>query len=95
MARSLKALLYDRARQHDDKRKLSKRRHRKAYRQRHPLKVKAWNLFNNALRRGEVTRQACEVCGGTDGLQAHHENYRWPLKVRWLCREHHRMVTYV
>lgn len=31
----------------------------------------------------------CEVCG-TDEVDAHHEDYRYPLRVRWLCKEHHR-----
>ena len=36
----------------------------------------------------ELTRQPCEVCGAPYAL-AHHEDYREPLAVVWLCRRHH------
>jgi hypothetical protein len=44
----------------------------------------------NALRRGRLVRQACEVCGTTTRVQAHHDDYGKPLSVRWLCFTHHR-----
>ena len=31
----------------------------------------------------------CQVCGKRKPLQAHHEDYREPLAVQWLCRRHH------
>ncbi len=40
-----------------------------------------------ALRHGELSREWCEVCG--DEAQAHHDDYRRPLDVRWLCPKHH------
>lgn len=43
----------------------------------------------NALRRGELERLPCEVCGRTP-TQGHHDDYDQPLDVRWLCLEHHR-----
>lgn len=43
----------------------------------------------NAIARGELTRQPCEVCGEVT-VDAHHDDYSQPLKVRWLCRYHHR-----
>ena len=42
----------------------------------------------NAIRRGILQRQPCEVCGRED-VHAHHEDYSQPLSVRWLCPEHH------
>lgn len=42
-----------------------------------------------AVRAGRLERRPCEVCGGFD-VEAHHEDYRRPLQVRWLCRPHHR-----
>ncbi len=41
-----------------------------------------------AIKRGEITRGICEVCGVSD-VQGHHEDYSKPLEVRWLCRKHH------
>lgn len=54
-----------------------------------------------AIRRGKLVRQPCEVCGrkpwcrngGHPGAYqsviAHHDDYDRPLDVRWLCTEHH------
>lgn len=40
-------------------------------------------------RRGKLVPKPCEVCGETD-VQMHHDDYRRPLDVRWLCAKHHR-----
>ena len=55
----------------------------------YPVQAHAHKLVAAAIRRGDLTRMACEVCGNplTD---AHHEDYDRPLDVRWLCRKHHR-----
>ena len=47
--------------------------------------------YESAMRAGVLKRGCCEFCGDhkTDG---HHEDYRQPYKVRWLCRKHHAMV---
>ena len=41
-----------------------------------------------AIERGDLVRGVCEVCADpkTDG---HHDDYKKPLDVRWLCRKHH------
>lgn len=51
-------------------------------------KYRAHLAVQRALKSGDLVRQACEVCGylRTD---AHHDDYCAPLKVRWLCRQHH------
>lgn len=43
----------------------------------------------NAIRDGRLERKPCEVCGDVKS-QAHHDDYRKKLSVRWLCFKHHR-----
>src|SRR5260370_14798419 len=42
-----------------------------------------------ALKAGKLIKQPCEVCGTTENIHAHHEDYSKPLDVRWLCASHH------
>lgn len=61
-----------------------------------PGRYRATYAVSNALRDGRLHRLPCEQCGAR--AQAHHDDYRRPLVVRWLCRkhhlEHHGMVSY-
>lgn len=57
--------------------------------QKNPEKRKAHNILNTALHAGKITRQPCQVCGSTQRVEAHHEDYSKPLEVEWLCRKHH------
>jgi len=52
-------------------------------------KRKANTIVGNALRSGSLKRLPCEVCRTTKEVQAHHEDYRFPMDVRWLCKTHH------
>lgn len=51
----------------------------------------ARNAVGQKIRRGQMERGKCEVCGSTD-TQAHHEDYGKPFDVRWLCDLHHRSL---
>jgi hypothetical protein len=53
-----------------------------------PAQKRAQNLVSAALRRNQITRQPCEICGSIK-VEAHHDDYSKPLEVRWLCRVHH------
>ena len=44
---------------------------------------------NNAIHRGELERQPCEVCGATENVHGHHDDYSKPFNIRWLCPPHH------
>jgi hypothetical protein len=46
-------------------------------------------ITSRAIRRGELVRQPCEVCGNPRS-HAHHDDYSKPLEVRWLCAGHHK-----
>lgn len=52
-------------------------------------RVLARQTTNNAIRYGKLTPRPCEVCG-RKRVEAHHDDYSKPLKVRWLCATHHR-----
>lgn len=45
---------------------------------------------HSALKTGRLTRCPCEICGATNSVQAHHDDYSKPLDVMWLCVTHHR-----
>ena len=63
--------------------------------------IKKWRLKNSlnkdiirqkvrrALKLGLLKKEPCEVCGELK-VEAHHPDYRSPLRVNWLCRIHHR-----
>lgn len=55
----------------------------------HPLEVLAHQYVRSAIRRGLLSREPCEVCGA-ETVDAHHDDYEQPRKVRWLCRLHHK-----
>lgn len=59
------------------------------WRENNALKRKAHIIVGNAIKYGKLKKLPCEVCRSTDGVHAHHEDYRFPLDVRWLCVDHH------
>lgn len=59
------------------------------YNEKYPKKYKAKSQVNNALRSKKLLKEPCEICGKTK-VHGHHDDYDKPLKVRWLCAEHHR-----
>lgn len=82
---------YEKERNGRASRKRDKLNYQRIKRQRYPAKAKAWNAVSNAIRDGRLARSPCEKCGELE-VQAHHENYEEPLKVRWLCFSCHRSV---
>jgi ribosomal protein S27AE len=56
---------------------------------RHPAMIRAHKRVAYAVKKGNLVRQPCEVCGETK-VQAHHDDYSKPLEVRWFCDVHHR-----
>lgn len=45
--------------------------------------------LNNAITKGEIVRQFCEVINCKNIGEAHHDDYSKPLDVKWLCKAHH------
>ncbi|WP_291409970.1 hypothetical protein [Devosia sp.] len=58
------------------------------WRRRHPGKYAAHLAVQKALKSGALIKTPCEVCGEPK-VDAHHDDYRFPLAVRFLCRRHH------
>ena len=61
----------------------------KEYRDRYPKKYKAQTMINNAIRDGKIKKMPCETCGDEKSC-GHHDDYAYPLSVRWLCQSHHK-----
>ena len=45
--------------------------------------------LNNAIEYGKIKRGKCSICG-KDNAEGHHENYKKPFDVVWLCTKHHK-----
>lgn len=60
------------------------------YIKKYPVKYAAHILVSNYVRDGKLTRKPCEICGDEKRIHAHHDDYAYPLDVRWLCAAHHR-----
>lgn len=65
------------------------KQYRDNYKQRFPNKYKAHNMVSNAIRDKKLFKEPCEICGTTEKIHAHHDDYLKPLNVRWLCAAHH------
>ncbi len=57
---------------------------------RNPGAIRAVSKLNDAIRRGHLIKQPCQVCGRVDHVHGHHDDYSKPLHVMWLCPVHHR-----
>lgn len=79
-------------RYHRENPEISRRASRLA-RERHPEKIKARNVINNAIYRGALEKPArCESCKQlteSRKLHAHHQDYDKPWDVDWLCNACH------
>ena len=75
--------------QKTDKGKIVQEQSRSKYKRNNPIKVKAVQKINNAVRDGVVKKGCCEVCGSTYRIHGHHTDYSKPLDVMWLCSKHH------
>ncbi len=60
----------------------------KALAQNNKLRRAANVITGNAIRDKKLIKLPCEVCGKKK-VEAHHDDYNYPLSVRWLCRKHH------
>jgi hypothetical protein len=52
-------------------------------------KIFARSYVRMKVKRGTMKREDCELCGATEKITSHHENYDQPFNVNWLCRPCH------
>lgn len=50
----------------------------------------AHNAVARAVKSGKLERMPCQMCGKTEKVHAHHDDYSKPLEVMWLCVVHHK-----
>jgi hypothetical protein len=60
------------------------------YMEKYPEKKRAVMDVRNAIRRGDMVRLPCEVCG-LKRSHGHHDDYSRPLEVKWFCALHHKV----
>jgi hypothetical protein len=53
------------------------------------LRQKVRKKTRDLIKTGVLRRGVCVVCGTRD-VVPHHEDYRDPFKVIWLCEDHHK-----
>src|SRR3990167_1622994 len=65
------------------------------YERQHPERIAAHRAVKAALEAGRLAKPIfCPRCFRRKPVEAHHDDYRKPLKVRWLCRACHTHVHY-
>ena len=71
--------------------KASRRKATKKYLEANLIKRAASYLVNNAIRDGKLKKSyVCEECNANDvRIHGHHDDYAYPLSVRWLCSKCH------
>lgn len=84
-----KIIEYEKTRFKNPERKAKLKIYQQNRRARSKGKYRAHTAVGNAIRDGRLIRQPCEVCTNPKS-QAHHDDYRKKLTVRWLCFKHHR-----
>ena len=78
---------YERKRETHPHRKEFKKRSAESWKKRNPIKRLANTIVNNAIVSGKLQKPSvCESCKSEPRvLHGHHDDYAFPLIVRWLC----------
>jgi ribosome-binding protein aMBF1 (putative translation factor) len=80
---------YELKRRKDPERRKNQARYNKNAQVRERTKYIARYMVRNAIRDGRLKQGSCEDCGGTEAIEAHHDDYCRPLDVTWLCFQCH------
>lgn len=65
------------------------RKAKKKWAMNNPANRHAQVVVGNAVRDGRLKKLPCKVCGSTNRIHGHHDDYSKPLDVIWLCPKHH------
>lgn len=76
---------------HSPKGKLAISKKTISFREKNPDNRKAYYKVQSEIRAHRLIRLCCVFCGKPD-THAHHEDYTKPLKVIWVCDEHHKFI---
>ncbi|KKN53617.1 hypothetical protein LCGC14_0600480 [marine sediment metagenome] len=60
----------------------------KIYQKKHRLQCNVRMQTRRAITAGKLERKSCSVCGA-ENTHAHHDDYKKPFEVIWLCPTHH------
>jgi hypothetical protein len=71
--------------------KNSLRKAKKKWSEENVVKRSAQIIVNNAVRNGKLIKpKSCEICRKENNIiHGHHDDYDYPLKVKWLCPKCH------
>ena len=66
--------------------KLSSKKSRQKWKDDNSIKKGAFTMVNNAVRDKRIHKpDTCSECGAGGRIHGHHDDYAFPLTVRWLC----------
>lgn len=83
--------------QENKERVVQKRRERD---QKNPMEPRAWRTTQTRKMRGEiVSPKTCLLCGSSEHIHAHHEDYARPKDIIWMCvmchkKRHREIMAY-
>lgn len=80
--------MYSVKRREEDREKYNA--YHRAYRKKNWQKAYARRAVVLALKRGDIKKKPC-FCGDIE-VEAHHDDYDKPLKVKWRCKRHHEVI---
>ena len=68
--------------------------HKKKYREKFPIKAQTPTKVFQALKSGKIKKEPCVFCIDKINrrVESHHNDYRFPYDITWVCRKHHQIV---
>ena len=80
------------ARKNYAKNKEQRRKQKREYYRKHRKQCLASVWVTREIVAGRMVPGPCDVCGSTERIVGHHDDYSKPFEVRWLCASHHKRL---